>query len=46
MGKKKQRRQDARLDSARAWLPTYEGIEDEEIEKYWNYYVLSLNFQF
>lgn len=36
----------ASFNEGTAWLPTYEGIEDEEIEKYWNYYVLSLNFQF
>lgn len=29
-----------------AWLPTYKGIENNQIGKYWNYYVLSLNYQF
>lgn len=36
----------ASFNEGTAWLPTYEGIEDEDIEKYWNYYVLSLNYQF
>ncbi|WP_372982412.1 hypothetical protein [Marinobacter sediminum] len=36
----------ASFNEGTAWLPSYNGIEDEEIEKYWNYYVLSLNYQF
>lgn len=36
----------ASFNEGTAWLPSYEGIEDEEIDKYWNYYVLSLNYQF
>lgn len=29
-----------------AWLPSYSGIEDSSIRKHWNYYVVSLTFQF
>lgn len=36
----------ASFNEGTAWLPTFEGIENEDIEKYWNYYVLSVNFQF
>ena len=36
----------ASFNEGTAWLPNYDGREDEELEKYWNYYVLSLNFQF
>ncbi len=36
----------ASFNEGTAWLPNYEGREDEELQKYWNYYVLSLNYQF
>lgn len=36
----------ASFNEGTAWLPAFEGIENSEIQKYWNYYVLSLNFQF
>ncbi|GGC59571.1 hypothetical protein [Marinobacter halophilus] len=36
----------ASFNEGTAWLPNYNGIENENIEKYWDYYVLSLNFQF
>lgn len=36
----------ASFNEGTAWLPVYEGRENEDLQKYWNYYVLSLNFQF
>lgn len=36
----------ASFNEGTAWLPTFEGIENSQIEKYWKYYVLSLNYQF
>lgn len=36
----------ASFNEGTAWLPSYSGIEDESISKYWNYYVISLTFQF
>lgn len=36
----------ASFNEGTAWLPSYDGIEDENLAKYWNYYVLSVNFQF
>ncbi|RMJ06410.1 hypothetical protein DOQ08_01097 [Marinobacter litoralis] len=36
----------ASFNEGTAWLPDFKGIENEQIQKYWNYYVLSLNYQF
>ena len=36
----------ASFNEGTAWLPNYDGREDEDLDKYWNYYVLSLNYQF
>lgn len=36
----------ASFNEGTAWLPNYNGREDEDLDKYWNYYVLSLNYQF
>ncbi|QBM16909.1 hypothetical protein MARI_10130 [Marinobacter sp. JH2] len=36
----------ASFNEGTAWLPSFKGIEDKKIEKYWNYYVLSLSYQF
>ncbi|MDP4546140.1 hypothetical protein [Marinobacter sp. MDS2] len=36
----------ASFNEGTAWLPDFKGIEDEQLQKYWNYYVLSLNYQF
>ena len=36
----------ASFNEGTAWLPSFKGIEDKKLEKYWNYYVLSLSYQF
>lgn len=36
----------ASFNEGTAWLPNYDGREDQDLDKYWNYYVLSLNYQF
>jgi len=36
----------ASFNEGTAWLPSYDGMEDESYRKYWNYYVLSLTYQF
>ncbi|MDO6822952.1 hypothetical protein [Marinobacter sp. 1_MG-2023] len=36
----------ASFNEGTAWLPSYSGIEDYNVSKYWNYYVISLTFQF
>lgn len=36
----------ASFNEGTAWLPSYSGMEDDSISKHWNYYVVSLTFQF
>lgn len=36
----------ASFNEGTTWLPTFRGIENNQIKKHWNYYVLSLNYQF
>ncbi|WP_096780932.1 hypothetical protein [Marinobacter sp. ANT_B65] len=36
----------ASFNEGTAWLPSYNGMEKDSIGKYWNYYVVSLTFQF
>jgi len=36
----------ASFNEGAAWLPSYSGMEDDSISKHWNYYVVSLTFQF
>ncbi|WP_323751089.1 hypothetical protein [Marinobacter sp.] len=36
----------ASFNEGTAWLPSYRGIEEKQLQKYWNYYVLSLSYQF
>ncbi|MFV8572590.1 hypothetical protein ACNQ6O_15405 [Marinobacter sp. SBS5] len=36
----------ASFNEGTAWLPNFKGIEDKQLKKYWNYYVLSLSYQF
>jgi hypothetical protein len=36
----------ASFNEGTAWLPNFEGIENHNIKKHWNYYVFSVNYQF
>lgn len=36
----------ASFNEGTAWLPSYRGMENDSISRYWNYYVISLTFQF
>ncbi|RBW48570.1 hypothetical protein [Marinobacter sp. F3R11] len=36
----------ASFNEGSAWLPSYKGMENDSIDKHWNYYVVSLTFQF